>query len=185
MGNVYVSRYPSPQFVRTGFTDRSSRLSVSPTVCDQKIGVLVHSAYRVPQILPLSLLGQHMDGPASEWFPGQSVTSTLCLVPVAPLLAPTSSPWPTTPVLPPFSMLEAFTRPLDWSTQLFSTFVWHPRLSTLPIYYFVPPRRICGIVPPPRSSRSSSLIDTQHKFSRPVWDVRVTIGRPPIAVFLY
>ena len=36
----------------TGFTDRSSRLSVSPTVCDQKIGVLVRSAYRVPQILP-------------------------------------------------------------------------------------------------------------------------------------
>ena len=66
--NVCVSRYLSPQFVRTGFTDHSSRLSVSPTVCDQKTRVLVRSACRTLKILPLSLLGQHMDRAASDDF---------------------------------------------------------------------------------------------------------------------
>ena len=103
-GNVCVSRYPSPQFVQTGFTDHSSRLSVNPTVCDQKTGVLVR-ACRTLKILPLSLLGQHMDGAAP------SATPTLRFVPAAPPLASTPSPWPTWLVLPPFSMLEAFAWP--------------------------------------------------------------------------
>ena len=51
-GNACVSRYPSPQFVRTGFTDHSSRLSVSPTVCDQKTGVLVRSVCRILKSSP-------------------------------------------------------------------------------------------------------------------------------------
>ena len=105
-----------------------------------------------------------MDGAASEWFSGQSVTSTLasctCSTNTFPYIIAVA---PTPPVLPPFSMLETFTWSFDWSTQLFSTFIWHPRLSTLPICYFVPPRHICGIVLPPRSSRSSSLIDTQSQ----------------------
>ena len=68
------------------------------------------------------------------------------------------SPWPTSSILLPFSMLEAFTWPLDWSTQLFGTFVQHPRLSALDICDFVPPRHThYGIMLPPGFS---SLIDT-------------------------
>ena len=57
-------------------------------------------------------------------------------------------------------LLEAFALPLDWSTELFSTFVRHARLSTLPIYYFVSPRHIRSIVLPPTSS---SLINAQSQ----------------------
>ena len=76
----------------------------------------------------------YTDGGIPECFPKLSVTSTLLF---APLLAPTPSPWHTSLVLSPFGMLEAFTWPLDRFTLLFSTFVRHPRLSTLPIYDFI------------------------------------------------
>ena len=144
--------------VRADRTDHSSHLSVSLTSVwltkDWGSGSQCMSRSANPS---LSLLVQHMDGATSEWFPKQPVTSTL---PAAPLLAPTSSPWPTSPVLPPFSMLEVFTWPLDWSTELFSTFVGHPRLSMLSICYFVPPGHIRSIVLPPTSY---SLIDTQSQ----------------------
>ena len=55
-GSVCISRYPLPQFVQTCFTDHSSRLSVSPTVCDQKTRVLVRSACRALKILSLYLM---------------------------------------------------------------------------------------------------------------------------------
>ena len=70
---------------------------------------------------------------------------------------PTPLPWPVSPVLPPFSLLEAFTWPLNWFTQFFSIFVRHSRVLTLPICHFVPPRHMHDIILPPRSS---SLIDT-------------------------
>ena len=61
---------------------------------------------------------------------------------------------------------------LDWPPQLFSTFIWHPRLSALPICDFMPPKHTRGIVPPPGFF---SLIDN-YKLSQPIWDVRATIG---------
>ena len=118
---------------------------------------------------PLPFLARrHMDAVASERFPTPSVTSTLQLASAALLLALHTTRYrDSSPVLPPFSMLEAFTWPLDWSIQLFSIFIWHPRLSTLLIRDFVPPRHTRGTVPPPASS---SLIDTV-KSSQLVWNV--------------
>ena len=54
----------------------------------------------------------------------------------APPLALTPLPWPMYVALS--SAIQLTTWPLDWSAQLFSTFVRHPRFSALPICNFVP-----------------------------------------------
>ena len=113
-----------------------------------------------------------MDAGASEWFPRSSVTSTLHLAPAAPLLAPTPSPWPTSPVLSPLIHLArrlVVVRHICSAPKAFN--IAHARLRASKAYTWYS-----------AALGSSSLIDTVTS-SQLVWDVHATINKPPITVF--
>ena len=63
----------------------------------------------------------------------------------------------TSPALLLSAAIQHTTWPLDWTTHLFNTFVWHSKLSVLSICDFIPPKLTRGIVLPPGFS---SLIDS-------------------------